>query len=107
MDGAALKTPPSLATEPSGRAALTTLLDASPLAIAVLDLEGIVRSWNGAAEAMFGWTAGGGIEHAVTDHILVRGEYRHSDFGNKDFGSAIGDVGATQDKVLFGSSYKF
>jgi len=38
---------------------------------------------------------------------LVRGEYRHSDFGNKDFGSAIGDVGATQDKVLFGSSYKF
>ena len=39
----ALKTPPSLATEPSGRAALTTLLDASPLAIAVLDLEGIVR----------------------------------------------------------------
>lgn len=56
---------------------------------------------------LIGWTAGGGIEHAVTDHILVRGEYRHSDFGNKDFGSAIGDVGATQDKVLFGSSYKF
>ncbi|MBB5666521.1 outer membrane immunogenic protein [Rhizobium leguminosarum] len=56
---------------------------------------------------LIGWTAGGGIEHAVTDHILVRGEYRHSDFGNKDFGSAIGDVGATQDKVLFGTSYKF
>lgn len=56
---------------------------------------------------LIGWTAGGGVEHAVTDNILVRGEYRHSDFGNKDFGSAIGDVGATQDKVLFGTSYKF
>ncbi|ACI54113.1 porin [Rhizobium leguminosarum bv. trifolii WSM2304] len=56
---------------------------------------------------LIGWTAGGGIEHAVTDHILVRGEYRHSDFSNKDFGSAIGDVGAKQDKVLFGTSYKF
>ncbi|MBY2912470.1 outer membrane protein [Rhizobium leguminosarum] len=56
---------------------------------------------------LIGWTAGGGIEHAVTDNILVRGEYRHSDFRNKDFGSTIGDVGATQDKVLFGTSYKF
>lgn len=56
---------------------------------------------------LIGWTAGAGLEHAVTDNILVRGEYRHSDFGDKDFGSGIGDVGATQDKVLFGTSYKF
>ncbi|MBB3138287.1 outer membrane immunogenic protein [Rhizobium pisi] len=56
---------------------------------------------------LIGWTAGGGIEHAVTDNILVRGEYRHLDFGDKDFGSAIGDVGASQDKLLFGTSYKF
>ncbi|CAN7598981.1 outer membrane protein [Pararhizobium sp. LjRoot238] len=58
-------------------------------------------------DILIGWTAGGGVEHAVTDNILVRGEYRYSDFGNKDFGSGIGDFGATQQKVLFGASYKF
>ncbi|MEZ2127830.1 MULTISPECIES: outer membrane protein [unclassified Sinorhizobium] len=58
-------------------------------------------------DILIGWTAGGGIEHAVTDKILVRGEYRYSDFGSKDFGSAIGDFGANQHKVIFGASYKF
>ncbi|AYM84836.1 porin family protein [Agrobacterium tumefaciens] len=58
-------------------------------------------------DILIGWTAGGGIEHAFTDNVLVRGEYRYSDFGNKDFGSSIGEFGATQHKVLIGASYKF
>ncbi|WP_421359015.1 MULTISPECIES: outer membrane protein [Agrobacterium] len=58
-------------------------------------------------DILIGWTAGGGVEHALTDNILVRGEYRYSDFGNKDFGSSIGEFGATQHKVLVGASYKF
>ncbi|HEY8196828.1 MAG TPA: PAS domain S-box protein [Gemmatimonadales bacterium] len=36
---------------------LQTLVDASPLAIMTLDPEGLVRSWNQAAEGMFGWSA--------------------------------------------------
>jgi PAS domain S-box-containing protein len=36
---------------------LQTLVDASPLAIYALDSEGRVRSWNHAAEQMFGWSA--------------------------------------------------
>jgi outer membrane immunogenic protein len=58
-------------------------------------------------DILIGWTAGGGLEHAITDNILVRGEYRYSDFGKKDFGSDIGDLSATQNKVLIGASYKF
>ncbi|TQX82762.1 MULTISPECIES: outer membrane protein [Rhizobium] len=58
-------------------------------------------------DILIGWTAGGGLEHALTDNILVRGEYRYSDFGKKDFGSSIGDFSATQNKVLIGASYKF
>ena len=58
-------------------------------------------------DILIGWTAGGGVEHALTDNILVRGEYRYSDFGKKDFGSAIGDFSANQQKVILGASYKF
>jgi PAS domain S-box-containing protein len=36
---------------------LQTLIDASPLAIMTLDSSGKVRSWNHAAEGMFGWPA--------------------------------------------------
>jgi two-component system, cell cycle sensor histidine kinase and response regulator CckA len=36
---------------------LQTLFDASPLAIMTLDSDGRVRSWNHAAEAIFGWSA--------------------------------------------------
>ncbi|NHT76928.1 outer membrane protein [Ferranicluibacter rubi] len=58
-------------------------------------------------EILIGWTAGGGIEHAVTDNILVRGEYRYTDFGEKDFGDSVGKFGATQNKVILGASFKF
>lgn len=58
-------------------------------------------------DILIGWTAGGGVEHALSDNILIRGEYRYTDFGNKDFGSTIGEVGATQQKILIGASYKF
>jgi two-component system, cell cycle sensor histidine kinase and response regulator CckA len=36
---------------------LQTLIDASPLAILSLDVQGHVRSWSHAAERMFGWSA--------------------------------------------------
>jgi PAS domain S-box-containing protein len=36
---------------------LTTLIEASPLAIVVLDCDLRVELWNGAAERVFGWTA--------------------------------------------------
>jgi two-component system CheB/CheR fusion protein len=35
---------------------LRTLIEASPLAINVLDREGIVRAWNPAAELVYGWS---------------------------------------------------
>jgi two-component system, cell cycle sensor histidine kinase and response regulator CckA len=44
---------------------LQTLIDASPLAIMTLDQEGKVRSWNHAAEEMFGWPANEAIGMVV------------------------------------------
>ncbi len=42
---------------------LQTLIDASPLAIMTLDSQGHVRSWNHAAEVMFGWPAVEAVGH--------------------------------------------
>ena len=44
---------------------LQTLIDASPLAIMTLDQSGKVRSWNHAAEGMFGWPASEAIGMVV------------------------------------------
>ena len=38
-------------------AEMRAMIDASPVALMVLDGDGIVQSWNPAAEAIFGWTA--------------------------------------------------
>ena len=42
---------------------LRTLVDASPLAIIALDVNGLVTIWNHAAEEMFGWTADVALGH--------------------------------------------
>lgn len=57
-----------------------------------------------------GWTIGAGIEHAFTDHITTRLEYRYTDFGSQNY-APVGlapfrntiDVHA----VRLGVSYKF
>jgi len=63
-----------------------------------------------------GWTAGGGLEYAVTNNWSIRAEYRYSDFGRfNDF--AFGGLGLasepiarhhlTENQVQAGFSYKF
>ena len=44
------------APAPAAGARDDALIDASPLATVTLDLEGRVRSWNPAAERLFGWS---------------------------------------------------
>ncbi len=56
-----------------------------------------------------GWTLGVGVEQAVTDNVILRGEYRRNDFGKKTFATDAGDhsIRLTSDEVRFGISYKF
>ncbi len=64
-------------------------------------------------DARVGWTAGGGIEYAVTNNWSVRAEYRYTDFGRISdplTASIAGDtVGThvTDNRVQVGFSYKF
>lgn len=58
-------------------------------------------------ETLVGWTVGAGVEHAFTDNLLARVEYRYSDFGEDDFGIGLGDFEVDQHKIGFGLSYRF
>jgi outer membrane immunogenic protein len=61
-----------------------------------------------------GWTAGGGVEYALTNNWSIRAEYRRTDFGHYSdnlAGSTAGGVNVHQhdveNQVLAGVSYKF
>lgn len=59
-----------------------------------------------------GWTAGGGVEYAITNNWSARVEYRYSDFGSyTDFPASIGSLPVrrhfTHHQVQAGFSYKF
>ena len=54
----------------------------------------------------FGWVAGAGLEYKLVDHVLLRAEYLHYDFGKTTF-DAFDNVKETVDVVRGGLSYKF
>jgi outer membrane immunogenic protein len=62
-----------------------------------------------------GWTAGGGIEYAITNNWSIRGEYRFSDFGTIRDGLGLPTGGRffnanrrlQENQVQAGFSYKF
>jgi len=60
-------------------------------------------------DTYFGWTLGAGIEHALTDNLLFRADYRHSDFGKKTFDTPHGahNVDLATDEWKLGVAYKF
>jgi outer membrane immunogenic protein len=72
------------------------------------------------ANTRVGWTAGGGIEYAVTNNWSVRAEYRYTDFGRttnylrSSYPGYFGDVlnpyvrhNLVENRVQVGFSYKF
>ena len=59
-----------------------------------------------------GWTAGGGIEYALTNHVIIGAEYNYIDLGSKTHtfagpGTFNAKVGATVHQALFRLSFKF
>ena len=59
----------------SAGARLAAILDASPDAIFSVTLDGIITSWNRAAESMFGWSAAEAVGQPVSligpDDVLL------------------------------------
>jgi outer membrane immunogenic protein len=56
-----------------------------------------------------GWTAGAGVETAITDNIIGRVEYRYTDLGSDSFGLGNGptNVGLDSHAVMVGLGFKF
>ncbi|MGU3401357.1 outer membrane protein [Brucellaceae bacterium D45D] len=57
-----------------------------------------------------GWTIGGGVDYAATDNVILRLEYRYTDFGKKDldFGVNAGlENKFKSNDIRLGIAYKF
>jgi outer membrane immunogenic protein len=59
------------------------------------------------AISQFGWTAGAGLEYKLLDHLLLRAEYLHYDFGKTSLPVFGDNLSETVDVVRGGLSYKF
>ncbi|WP_455475018.1 porin [Bartonella sp. B30(2025)] len=57
-------------------------------------------------KAMAGYTLGAGVDFAVTNNIILRAEYRYSDFGKKKF-SDIVELDYKMNDFRVGIAYKF
>ncbi|MDI4663365.1 porin family protein [Xanthobacter autotrophicus] len=54
-----------------------------------------------------GWTAGAGIEYALTDHWTAKTEYLYTDLGSKSYDTIGVSAGVTSQTARIGINYKF
>ena len=52
-----------------------------------------------------GWTIGAGLDYAMTDNLLLRAEYRFTDFGTETLPTGVVDLKTNE--IRFGIAYKF
>jgi outer membrane immunogenic protein len=60
-------------------------------------------------QTLTGWTIGAGVDYAMTDNVILRLEYRYTDYGDKDFsfdGAGVRNDFTTND-IRLGIAYKF
>ncbi len=80
------------------------------VSISVKDEDGrVVSSKNLADETktMIGYTLGGGVDFSLLDNVIVRAEYRYSDFGKKKFAKEKLQVNYKTNDFRVGVAYKF
>ncbi|WP_273759898.1 outer membrane beta-barrel protein [Bartonella sp. ML70XJBT.G] len=58
-------------------------------------------------KTMVGYTVGGGVDFAMLDNVILRAEYRYSDFGKKKFAKEKLEIKYTTNDFRVGVAYKF
>lgn len=61
----------------------------------------------GQSQTLTGWTAGAGIEYALTDHWTAKTEYLYTDLGSKFYDSIGANAGVTSQTARVGLNFKF
>ncbi|WP_455475940.1 outer membrane protein [Bartonella sp. B17] len=56
---------------------------------------------------MVGYTLGAGVDFAMADNVILRAEYRHSDFGKAKFAKNLEEVFYKTNDFRIGLAYKF
>lgn len=66
------------------------------------------------SKTLTGWTLGAGVDYAATDNLILRLEYRYTDYGSKDFDPTNSDgfgyllnANVKTNDVRLGAAYKF
>ncbi|WP_448955007.1 outer membrane protein [Labrys neptuniae] len=72
-----------------------------------------IANWGSKSQSRVGWTAGAGVEYAIDQNWIIRGEVRYVDLGNKnvhvndEFGRNNRKVKFNATDLTVGVSYKF
>ncbi|EJF83615.1 outer membrane protein [Bartonella rattimassiliensis] len=64
-------------------------------------------TWANDTKTMVGFTIGGGVDFAMADNVLLRAEYRYSDFGKKKFANDEYEFSYKTNDFRVGVAYKF
>ncbi|WP_375634690.1 MULTISPECIES: outer membrane beta-barrel protein [unclassified Bartonella] len=80
------------------------------VSISVKDEDGRVissKNLSDETKTMIGYTLGGGVDFSLLDNVIVRAEYRYSDFGKKKFAKEKLEVNYKTNDFRVGVAYKF
>ncbi|WP_273720103.1 MULTISPECIES: outer membrane protein [unclassified Bartonella] len=93
----------------AGGIAYTQLQDIASISITKKGSGKVIGSGNFSDETktMVGYTLGAGVDFAMTNNVIVRAEYRYSDFGKKKFSNDEYETSYKTNDFRVGVAYKF
>lgn len=92
----------------AGGVAYTQLQDT--ISVSVINDDGTViasKNLTDETKTMVGYTVGGGVDFAMLDNVILRAEYRYSDFGKKKFAKEKLELKYRTNEFRVGVAYKF
>ncbi|QEE08556.1 porin family protein [Bartonella kosoyi] len=93
----------------AGGIAYTQLQDTASISITEKDSDKAIASGilSDETKTLVGYTLGAGVDLAMTNNIIVRAEYRYSDFGKKKFSNDKYETSYKTNDFRVGVAYKF